>query len=139
VAGSLIQSGESFSIGDGLHPQQKFGFTKGGAMPGLIPIVIGDGARADEVAKAIVRAVNHAPLSVFAELGAPGRVILNNVVGPPGAGALGNQLIREWVQDPGFRVEGMSGGGGRDCPEGGRCRYGEDCVSGGCRDGFCVP
>jgi hypothetical protein len=55
-------------------------------------------------------------------------------------GSFGNQPLTTTVSDPGFAVNGMSGGVGYDCPKGAGCTRDEDCQSGlKCTSSQCQP
>ena len=137
--------GKSFSIDDGLHSSKRFEFDKGNSVDnGSIRVAITEGMSAADVAEAIKEAINRVndPSEFSIVAGRASRstfVKLTNVGDPPGAGVLGNQPITETVENAGFVVSGMSGGGGRDCADNARCKFHEDCVSGNCDDGFCAP
>ena len=42
-------------------------------------------------------------------------------------GSIGNQAMTEQVADAAFKVNGMKGGGGFDCPPGAECMGDQDC------------
>lgn len=58
IGGSLINDGETFTIGDGVNPLRVFEFDKNSTVtPGRTPVVISDGMTAEQVADAIVFAI----------------------------------------------------------------------------------
>jgi hypothetical protein len=144
VSGDRLRAGETFSLSDGINPPKIFEFDDdefGDVEPGRIPIFVGDEMEAMDVARAIKRAIkNTIELSIDADVSTGSSIVtLKNIKKDPRAGAFGNQRIIETVRDPGFIVEGMSGGGANDCPGGPPCTLHNDCASGYCTAGVCLP
>jgi cysteine-rich repeat protein len=139
VASTSIQDGATFTLGDGASSRKVFEFDKDDHVDsGNIGIAIKN-LDAKGVAHAIRVTINYEPgLWIYVDWGDSPTVKLTNGTENPRAGSFGNQRITETVGDEDFKVEGMSGGGGGDCPAGTHCMYGEDCASGNCTNGVCV-
>jgi cysteine-rich repeat protein len=94
--------------------------------PGRIPIKIQNTEDANDVADVIASVINASDFRVKVSAVHWNVVMLTH----EHKGAIGNQPMSEQVIASGFRVEGMSGGFGYDCPANEGCRRNEDCKSG---------
>ncbi len=140
--------GETFTLNDGTNSATVFCFSKpapaadGGVgtsvcTPSSVAVDVSAAATAETVADAIVAAVNGAPtlgITASKRIGNPWVRLVNDVIG---GGR--NNAITETVAATGFIVNGMSGGGGRDCAIGVGCSSGNDCASGNCVSNACAP
>ena len=122
VAGSKIRDGEKFLIEDGKQGVWFEFDNDGGVSSKAVAVVFSDAGVYDvaiNVRNAIERATT---LKVEVKVDGGYVELENKYYG------LGNRGIVELVADPDFIVEGMSGGVGRDCPEGERCVVDSDCA-----------
>jgi len=138
VAASHLK-GETFTLLDGRHTPVVFEFDKdGNVSPGHVRIdVSGGNVDANAVATRIRSAINAigAELEITAS-GTNQSVELDN----DHEGSDGNQPVYETVQNSGFTVDSMAGGGGWDCLLGTGCTRNEDCAPGlSCHGGTCQP
>jgi len=129
VSSNRLLDGDTFGLGDG-ERSCIFEFDRDGlVIPGRCRIDIDCflcTLTADQVAFRIDSAIAVAagaagPQILAAAMGS--QVLLNNAR----AGLSGNQGIIDGVVDPGFTVQGMSGGSGFDCPSGTGCVSNSDC------------
>jgi cysteine-rich repeat protein len=129
ISGSDLRDGEAFLVSDGVHSYAIFEFDRNGVFNAAnIRISYTGGSTDAQVAQAIVTAFQNAPnLDITATAAAGSRTVelVNDL-----NGSHGNQAIVEFVQSSRFQVENMSGGSGRDCPEGVRCTQDVDCELG---------
>jgi hypothetical protein len=132
----VVQDGERFILDDG-NGGVVFEFDSDGMAPTDIPIIRFDFP--DEIQTALIEAVNAESngLAITAVAGdEPGEVLLTN----DDLGGLGNRPIVDEGSGAGLTITGMSGGMGRDCPEGTGCRVANDCAwDHECSAGVCSP
>jgi cysteine-rich repeat protein len=129
---AIVQDGETFSLGDGLH-RKVFEFdTSGGVVSGRVRVLILDPMDARDIAHAMAEAISDQPdeaLAISASVSNTSgsfTVTLWNLH----RGADGNKSIKEWVRSSSFTVNGMSGGGAGNCPEDTGCTSNSDCKPG---------
>jgi cysteine-rich repeat protein len=134
VAENLLGMPSTFTLRDGIHTVV-FEFDTDGVVDSgadvLVNLQPGGGQTADEVAQAIVDAVNSVgPGLTITAAKVPGvpLVLLQN----DSLGGFGNLAVVTTVTDPGFLVTGMSGGAAADCLSGTPCTSDGDCRSGTC-------
>jgi len=109
VDGSLLITGETFTLGDGVHPATVFEFDDGsGVTPGNVAVPFTGGDILATVKASIIGAVNGvgASLEITASSGGAGEILLANDT----AGSPGNVTVTDTVADAGFTVSGLSGG-----------------------------
>lgn len=126
-----INDGQTFTLNDGVNTPTIFEFDLGtNTAPGRIRIAVPSGSTATNVAASIAEAINgvDGTLLIGATVSASDDTVVNLTNDQPGS--FGNQPISETVTDSGFRVIGMSGGSGHDCPAGTSCTTNADCASG---------
>jgi cysteine-rich repeat protein len=123
VPGANLNTGESFTLDDGLGAPVTFVFTTG--PPGTRPIPVSPADTAAQVAASITNAINSSGSQVVATQPAGAAVALTN----RRLGSPGNRPIAANVADPGFVVSGMSGGRAADCAPGVGCTSDLDCTS----------
>jgi cysteine-rich repeat protein len=151
-----IAEGETITLNDGHenmpgYTSLTFEFDSNDEHPaGHIPIRYNKNDSAKEIAEAIVEAINanHAtnkpPLPnlrlsamVDTDTDADAKTATVHITHKE-RGSIGNQLILESVDHQGFKVFGMSGGSGYDCPVGMGCKESVDCQRGlKCDAGVC--
>ena len=120
---------ETLTLDDGTHPPVVFEFDKNGVWdPAHVRVTVSAGD-ADQTAAIIRDAINEVgdSLQLTAQITVPTDFVrLTHDL----AGTFGNQPITESVSNALFSVSGMSGGQGRDCPQGTGCTWSEDCARG---------
>jgi cysteine-rich repeat protein len=140
IQGMYLKDEETFSISDGIHTAVILEFDKNGSPNSsqTIPVSITDASSGADVATAIVNAINDAvaPLEIVATTSSSSSPHVVNLIHTREGGS-GNQGITETVSKSAFKVSGMSGGGGLDCPEGTPCMSNKDCESEVCLAGTC--
>jgi hypothetical protein len=141
VDGSMLRGGETFTITDGFNPPAVFEFRppSGTVGPGHVPVDFTPGSSVDDVGLAMAAAIND--LNV-------GRQLLVTAQYDPALqavllthdmeGTVGNRPLYETVQAAAFRVNGLAGGVGHDCPLGAGCSQNGDCRTNRC-DTSTVP
>jgi len=132
VAHNLLNDGEVFILSDGTSTRV-FEFDKGPLLPdggpsidaGAIRVFVGSNDAADTVAGHIAQQISSAGLRISAQANS-NQVNLSNT--DVNSGSAGNRPIIETVNAGQFIVDGMSGGGGLDCPPGTGCESDQDCL-----------
>jgi cysteine-rich repeat protein len=127
-----MRDGETFTIGDGIHPPVIFEFDKDGTTSPVHIRINASTGSADVMATTIRNAINGvgASLEITAMITFPLDFVR---LTHDQRGSFGNQPITDTVAYSLFVVTGMSGGAGVDCPEGTRCKMDSDCQLGlGC-------
>ncbi|QRK11816.1 DUF4215 domain-containing protein [Archangium violaceum] len=126
---SSLKDRETFTLNDGIHPPVVFEFDNNGSVSSpRIRVNIAGLSTSTEAALSIVTAINGVGTELQISATSSGNIVtLTNDM----HGTFGNTLITETVTGSGFRVNGMSGGAGYDCPEGTRCAVDADCDIGG--------
>jgi hypothetical protein len=109
IPAARLVDGEAFTLADGSNPPVSFEFelAGNGVSPGSVPVDSSGDTSAEDVRNTIIFAVNSSGIvEITASDGGIATVDLTN--NQPGDS--GNQPIIETVADPGFEVQGMSGG-----------------------------
>jgi cysteine-rich repeat protein len=120
-----LRDAETFTLDDGINPARVFEFDKNGqSTTAHIRVDIATFTSGEEVAAALAAIINDIgnSLRITAEPSSD-EVWLSNDL----EGTFGNKSISENVANIFFRVNGMSGGAGRDCSRGTGCAQDADC------------
>ncbi|WP_428264374.1 hypothetical protein [Haliangium sp.] len=135
--------GKVLVVHDGINAATTFEFDTNGALTDGThrPIMLAPNANRAAVRDAVIAAINHynAPLFVVAVANGDNDGVID--LEHEFLGDFSPALMTTTAAN--FEVDGLAGGGGRDCVDGRSCVVGEDCVSGRCAvppgqvTGFC--
>lgn len=121
IAGSLISDGETFTLGDGIHPAVVFEFDKDSVVtPGNVAVPITDTMTAAQVARAILDAINSVGTTLrvtasFSVSSAPANPLVAGDVGPKTVSVREGETVQEIFLSTGkpnqfYRLQGVPEG-----------------------------
>jgi len=125
VHSNQLQNGEQFTLNDG-YTSIVFEFLKGGSSKpdsGVVSVAVSGDENAVAISiYAAINGVSDGGLNITATYTGQVVSLANTKIG-----SIGNQPITKTVSALGFIVNGMSGGGGFDCPADAGCTSDQDC------------